>query len=739
MTGDRTAAGAILQRPRILKKVGAASTAVNLFDRYRLAGAADVELSASGNIRNLAAVKLDGEVECKGVSILYNVFPYFIEDVTGTIEFTENDLKINNLAGRHGEVNLTISGAFGNFAQGTEGTLGIYSRNMVLDGDLYTALFPVQKKLWDDFKPNGIVEFAYTQHRSPQSRSTYQLDVDLIDVNSTYRHFPYPLDNLTGNLLFDHDSIRVTNLNSKKMSRQININGNVTETNTSRPKFDLVVDVSNIPLDETLAAALPPRERNLYERFNPSGSGDGKIIVGNPAQDANKVDFTADLNFTDTVLRPPMLPLPITDIKANGVFRHDSIEFKQFRGIYAGQPVEMQGVFEPSEDGSELDYAMILSGSDVQIDENLLNLIPAKMRSTVEKLNPSGNISYAARLEKTAQKDDIDFQVEVQCRGSSAQPEMLDFALSDITGKITVNKNSVILDNIVSRPADGNSPAVSLDGIIEISQDANGDGQIASALIAMGADNFPIQYKKIKHLNARLEYDPINKSWLAENFTGNFYDGILTGTISVRAEPNQPIFLEIQSGFDGADLRKFLADSNAQPANCPDGSCYSSGSMSGTVNVAGTVSDKVDYLGTCKIEISKMQVGRISFIGRLLGLLNLTEPSDYVFDRMFFDAYIKNGRLNFEKLELSGPAVAFAGTGWMDMRDKKMKLTLSAKGPRILAVRKDLIGSITGAISSWILQVVVTGSAYEPKVEIKPLPVIKDTIELIGTKKQSEK
>lgn len=717
----------------------AESAVGKLFEKYQMAGSANVELTASGNIRNPADVKLNGAVECNGVSILYSVFPYFIEGIKGTVEFTENDLKINNLFGRHGKVNLTISGAFGNFAQGTEGTLEIYSRNMVLDSDLYAALFPVQKRLWDDFKPSGTIEFSYTQHRKPNVKSTYLLNVDLIDVNSTYRHFPYPLDNLTGNMLFDRDSIKVTNLSSENMSRQIIINGEVTQTNTARPRFDLAVDVNNIPLDETLAAALPPRETNLYKRFNPSGSGDGKIIVRNLEQDANKVDFTADLFFSDTVLRPPMLPLPITDIKANGIFRPDSIEFKQFRGMYAGQPVEMQGLFEPSQDGNELNYAMTLSGSDVQIDGNLLNLIPAKMRRTVETLNPSGNISYSANLNKRAGENGIDYQVEVQCMGAGAQPEMLDFALSDITGNITVNNNSVILNNVVSRPADGNSPGVILDGIIEISKDADTDSQIASASISLDANNFPILDKKIKRLNTLLEYDPVKKSWLAENFTGNFYGGILTGRIEVRAEPNQPVDFELQSGFDGVDLKKFLADSNEQPANCENGSCYSTGVMGGNVNVSGTVDGKTDYVGTCRIEIAKMQVGRISFIGRLLNLLNLTEPSDYVFDRLFFSAYIKNSRLNFEKLELSGSSLAFAGTGWMDMREKSIELKLSAKGPRILSLRMDLIDSVTSAISSGVLQIVITGNVYEPKVVIKPLPVIGEAIELIGTKKTPDK
>jgi hypothetical protein len=156
--------------------------------------------------------------------------------------------------------------------------------------------------------------------------------------------------------------------------------------------------------------------------------------------------------------------------------------------------------------------------------------------------------------------------------------------------------------------------------------------------------------------------------------------------------------------------------------------------MRGQVNVAGRVNDKGSYLGMCRIEIKDMRVGRISLVGRLLGLLKLTEPSDYLFDRMFFNAYIKDGRLNFERLELSGAALTFAGSGWMNLADKKLELKLSARGPRIAAAEPDVIESLASAISPGVLQVLVTGNAYEPKIEIKPLPVIEDTLELLGTK-----
>jgi hypothetical protein len=70
----------------------------------------------------------------------------------------------------------------------------------------------------------------------------------------------------------------------------------------------------------------------------------------------------------------------------------------------------------------------------------------------------------------------------------------------------------------------------------------------------------------------------------------------------------------------------------------------------------------------------------------------------------------------------------------MDMTSKKLDLTLAARGPRIAAIKENVIESLASAISPAVLQVVVTGNAYEPQIEVKPFPVIGNTLELFGTK-----
>ncbi|MBN1795048.1 MAG: hypothetical protein JW804_00085 [Sedimentisphaerales bacterium] len=720
-----------------IEEASLATKIQQMLDKYHLSGTIDARLNAQGNFNQPKKTTLNGTVLCKDVSLVYSVFPYSVERLQGKIDFTERNLKAENLTGRHKNVELIINSEFSDLGSNARGQVAISSKHMPLDQDLYKALWPVQKKLWNEFEPTGFVEFNYTFSLETDAGKKYALDVDLVNVNSTYRYFPYPLNNLTGNLLFDVNSIKVTNLKSIQESKIVNINGNVTQTDTSKPRFDLVIDVNNIPLDETLAAALPPKERNLYNQFQPDGLGSGKVLVHNLPRDPNQVYFNANLNFEDTILRPPMLTGNITDITANGIFEPNSITFRQFDGLYAGQPVSMTGVFRISEDGNDLAYKMTLSSDKFMLNEQMLSLISQRLKKPIDKIKPSGTIAYSAVLNKQINQSDVDYNVTLSCIDVNISPEITDMPLEHITGQININKNALTLTNLGTNPQSPGAPLININANIQLSTQPANKSKIDTAAVSVNAENFPVEVKHLEKLTGTLNYDKEKERWYSEDMYGQFYGGKLAGKLELQNQADRDkVQVMLQVGFDKVDLRKFLADRKDLPPDCPAGSCYSTGQMNGQINVIGTAGDLSSFYGSCRVEIDDMQVGRLSPVAKVLTLLKLTKPSDYLFQRMFFNTYIKDKKFYFETFELSGNALNFGGTGWMDIKSKELDLTLAARGPRIADVSRGLIGSLTSAISPAILQVNVLGTANKPIVEVKPFPAIGGTLDLLGTKEK---
>lgn len=709
------------ESPPLIQKTRAFNSLHSIFDEYEPSGKVNLKVAAQGNFNEPNSSTVTGQILCRGVRIKHSKFPYAMENIHGPVEFTEKVLKIGPLDGRHGSVELQLSGQFDNLGPNTDGIFEIKSSKMLLDKDLYEALSKNQKRLWDDFVPTGIVSFNYKLQRYADKSTKFGLDVELLDVNSTCKYFPYPLDDVTGNMFFDRSSVTVMNLRSIKGDRIVTANGKLTETNTPQPKYDITVNVENVPLDQTLANALPDKEEKIYHQFNPSGFGTGTVQVTSKKDGSKKADFTADLHFKDTNLQPKMFLHPITQITAQGRFRPDSITFSQFDGRYGKVPVSLKGQIKPSETGDNVNYDLTITGDNAILGDEMFELVPPDMKKIVNEFAPSGKINYSAHITKEAEKKD--YSIGFDCLGITVKPAALPTAIENLTGRILITPSYVTLSNL-NGIIDSNA-AIKLDGSMVI------DETIAKQeKIKLQAERFVVENVALQQIQGDIRYNKTENRWLCDNLSAKLYGGTLNGAFALGSKDDSNLF-EVQAGFTNVDLQRFLADRTDS-----NSSSLSSGTMNGSLNLAGSKGKPDSYFGTCQVSINNMQIGKLSPLAKMLTVLKIQEPADYAFDNMSFDSYIKGKMMHFEKFELSGKTLTFSGKGSMELTNKNIELLLAVKGPRLATLDPEIIGSLTDMISSAVLQMNVSGPLQNPQVTVKPFPVIQGVFELFGTKKQ---
>ncbi len=156
--------------------------------------------------------------------------------------------------------------------------------------------------------------------------------------------------------------------------------------------------------------------------------------------------------------------------------------------------------------------------------------------------------------------------------------------------------------------------------------------------------------------------------------------------------------------------------------------------MNGSLSINARLGDGSSRIGTCRLAISDMQVGQLSLPAKLLQVLKLTESKDFAFDQMFLDSYIRRNDLLIKKLDLSGQAVAFVGSGRMDLKTRNIDLVLTARGRRLATDDPSILQSLTEGLGQAVVRIEVTGDFHDPKVTTKTLPVIEETLKILGTK-----
>ena len=477
------------------------------FNQYSLLGRLDINLEASGNFEQLDKSKVEGGIHCKDISICNSLFPYPVEGLAGQIDFTENRVLFKDLNGRHKDVKLVIGGAFEDFGPNLKGQLKITSDNMALDEDLYHALDEKQKQLWTDFSPSGVVTVDYIMNQDPKTASGYTLNVELLDVNGKYTEFPYPLENVTGHLFFDQNSIDVQDFLSQVGERRITAQGRITATDTNEPQFDLLIEASNVPLDSTLAGALADPQRDLYNQFEFDGQGDGKIKVFSLPEDPREATFTADLSFKDISIGMKRLPVTISEISAKTIFTPELISFESFTGRSWDGSVSLTGQIWPGVESEQLSYDLSLKTTGAELNESLIGILPGAIKNLATKLQPKGKVNFVADLKKVPEDEQPDYEVVVECLANSVgsgfvreppnevpgDSERFFYPLKDIMGHLTITKDKISLSDITATAANDaqttpNAPTIEVAGEIAFADNAFKNGVFTVCANDIGFD-----------------------------------------------------------------------------------------------------------------------------------------------------------------------------------------------------------------------------------------------------------
>ncbi len=808
--------------PTFLEKSNLFTALQRFFGRFQPRGRIDVELDVTGNLDRINESTLTGQVDCKDVAFFYSGFKYEIEKLIGRMDFTKNSLKLNNLSAKHGDVELYFNGWTRGFGPDRQYQIRITSNEVPFDNDLYDALSTKQKEFWDYFSPVGQASVDLQLDRQSPTDRQLNLSLELRDVEAVYCDFPYPLKNMTGKISFARDNVIFSDVVSQENECMITLDGQIK---TDGSIYDILVDVNNIPLDSRLEEVLPERQKSIYQRLRPSGFADGRIKVF--AQDNEPVNYKADISFRNASLHSEELPLPISDISARAVFTPDSIDVNDFSGRYGESPIHLAGHIQPAQEQQQVLYVISLNLEQMQLDDDFFDLLPESQKDRVIGLKPDGKVNLGVDLNKENLSDPPEYRITVNCLGNNITLPDFPNPLKDISGNLTIDANSIELEDVTVSIGDCNSTEANIAEVKLNGELTLNDDKISSAFLQLSAKdiNFDerlaqflpqqtksfydkllpsgsfdldfndiridladegqksidftgavalhecglnisgagtqldivlkaeglyktgdglcgckatidkgeirIQGKSLTDLKADIFYDPNQRNWFTEDFVSDCYGGKTIGKLEFMESVDGPLEHVLQVAFDDVDLNQYLSDEQHEGAR---DNAYTSGKMSGSLSINTHIAEESSRIGSLRLIIVDMQVGKLSPLGKLLQVLNLTEPKDYAFDRMFVDSYIKGDSLFVETLDLSGKGIAFHGSGWLDLVTRNIDLKLTARGKRLATDDPSILQSLTEGLGQAVVRMEVTGNFDDPVIVTKALPVIEETLQILGTK-----
>ena len=706
------------------------------FIRYNPSGTIDSEIRSTGNLARIIESRIAGTVYCNDVSVRDKEFPYKVEHITGMIKLTERSATFEKLTGRHKDVDLDFAGWAKDFGANWKYLLQITSNNMLLDKDLYNALKEGAQRFWTAFSPSGVVAINYSRSRlSPTDKQT-ALAVELLDVESKYIGFEYPLKNTRGKLFFEASGIDFSDVISQWEGRKITINGDVEYGKGDKPIYDVLVESENIPLDSTLEEALPERQKDIYNQFEMAGIIDATIKISS-SQDDNVATFTAEVFPKGSTIKARALPIVISDVRGKIVFEPEKTDIEKLTGRYERGTVELSGNVWPAEKERDLNYCLSMRAQSIDLNEELIEVLPGSLGGILTELKPGGEVNFTADLGKDAKGDCSGNRLIVECLGNTIDCDLLPYPLRDVSGQMTIKQNRIELEDITARAmhkvrGEPVESTMKMNGNIVLGgEQADGKSRkITAGELEFSGEHVRLKGKTLDRLDTSLVYESESKTWISQHFIADFYDGKMIGKLQFEQFSEGGLGYFLEASVAGADLEKFLSD---RPEEKGPEEHYSTGTINGSLSLVGSLGDDNIRLGRCRLKIIEMEVGKLSPLAKLLTVLNLTEPGDYAFDQMLVDAYIQDNKVFFRQMDLSGKSLAFNGSGWLDLKTDDINLMLTARGRRLATKKPSIFESLTEGLGRAVVRVEVSGNANDPKVATKTLPVIGETLEILGT------
>jgi hypothetical protein len=206
-------------------------------------------------------------------SIRYDLFPYPITGISGTIEMLDQTWTLSDLAGKHNGATVRCEGLVASGLQGNELTLNIHGTDVPLEDELRESLPFHIRQVWRDVRPRGVVDltvnirYLLDEH---QMGLIVRAEPHVKSVSIEPVQFPYRLDNFQGALVYRDGCVTLEGCKADHGAVRVGFQGdcNFQPDGQWNMRFTgLTIDKLR-PDDRELLQALPERLRRAFLVLN---------------------------------------------------------------------------------------------------------------------------------------------------------------------------------------------------------------------------------------------------------------------------------------------------------------------------------------------------------------------------------------------------------------------------------------------------------------------------------------
>ncbi|AMV23215.1 hypothetical protein VT84_02320 [Gemmata sp. SH-PL17] len=465
----------------------------------KLSAVANVKADLNFAPESIPQWRHDVRFDVKGARFEHPDLPWPIEKIIATVRSVDGRVKVENATAEVGSAKLSVSLETRADAPPppTPGAppaddpmrrfeeqllrLDVTVAGVPLNDALFNRLPESLKKGRRMFSPTGQVDAGYKFVREGAGWKR-ELEVRPKQAGMTYEKFRYPVTEVGGQIkrTTTHTGTETTliDLNGTAAGQSISVKGQINGPGPD-PEINLRVAGTNVPIDDNLFTALPPKYAAIVRDFRATGRGD---FVAKIAQRAgvNMTENEFSIDVKDGKLNYTAFPYPLEKLKGRLVIHsnatetdrpirpgeqirplpdNDEVIFDEFTAVHAGALVRMHGSRRPIPNTRDHKLVIHVGGTKVPLDKDLRTALGTVKADTVwTTFSPTGHMTFAAVVDvldrgPTAARPDFDppldpvtdVKVTFEFSGPTVTPKFFPYELTELAGWLEYKNNRVDL------------------------------------------------------------------------------------------------------------------------------------------------------------------------------------------------------------------------------------------------------------------------------------------------------
>ncbi len=676
-------------------------------------------LNATGNIWANGAWIADGSgkwiprdvrLELRDGTSQFDKFRYPAQNVNGTLtQVGDSNVFAVDFRGTASGQPVKLIGQIKNPGPSAEVRLGLSCNSLPLDEKFHSAWDERSRPTVDAMGiQGGLADSNVLIYRPPLvgAKTVVKVNTTIREGRMTYGNFPFPLEHVTGQIVYtSHNrSWKFLNLTGNHGQSRIAASGSVD--GSQQPSvLHMDMRVENGRFTRDLRAALSPGLQDLWDHLSPTGAFGCDIDIdwlaasGQPA-----LVSIPDMLVQQGRIKPDSFPYEIDNIQARMSYQPRSrqdpnlgqVTITRLLGRHRNTTIDAAGWGQHNAAGDWTLHFDKLTAKNVIANDDLKLALPEGLRDAIHVLNPTAPFGIEnTQLEFRGRADPsvpvtAAWETETVLDGGAISAGM---DLRKVRGRVT-NRGSYGPNGLINK---GRVTLSSVEVLGYTLTDVAGPYEIKDSDLVIGSRNV---FRKSP------QSVPVS-----ERITAKAFGGQLTcdGLVSLSEPQAYRVFVTTKNSDLGEYARLHMPQERTM-----------SGKMNGWVYLHGLGDDENNIKGSGQLQVSPAAIYEMPVMVNLmnaLGTLNFSVPDRVAFRHALLNFNVENSSFVFNQIDLIGNALSLRGRGRVGF-DSRINLDFFSK-PKNTGGIPILSQLVSSATTGWV-NVTVDGTLDNPKTRVQP-------------------